>query len=111
MALVRSEALHRFHRALSGQASPPISPISSPTDYQRRKLAALLAILDARAEGASAREISFGLIYRNSSPLSGADWKASGEKRHTLRLLRTALRLRAGGYRTFPGFDRAIPLG
>lgn len=111
MALVRSEALHRFHIALGGRASPFTSPISSPTDYQRRKLAALLTMLDARAEGASAREIAFGLIYRNSTPLKGADWKASGEKRHTLRLLRTALILRAGGYRTFPGFDRAIPSG
>lgn len=111
MAIVRSEALHRFHHALSGRASPPISPISSPTDYQRHKLAALLAILDARAEEASARDIAFGLIYRNSTPLKGADWKASGEKRHTLRLMRTALNLRASGYRTFPGFDRAIPLG
>ena len=111
MALVRSEALHRFHVSLGGRASTVLSPISSPTDYQRRKLAALLAILDARAEEASARDLAFGLIYRNSTPLRGADWKASGEKRHTLRLLRTALNLRAGGYRAFPGFDPAIPLG
>tara|TARA_B100000749_G_C18395273_1_gene452131 strand:- start:58 stop:276 length:219 start_codon:yes stop_codon:yes gene_type:complete len=71
----------------------------------------MLAMLDARAAGATAREIAFGLVYRNSTPLNGASWKASGEKRHTLRLLRRAQKLRDGGYRAFPGFDRSIPLG
>ena len=71
----------------------------------------MLSMLDARAEGAPARELAFGLVYRNSTPLKGAGWKASSEKRHTLRLLRTAVKLRDGAFRSFPGFDQSIPLG
>ncbi len=71
----------------------------------------MLAMLDARVEGAPAREIAFDLVYRHSTRLKGADWKASGEKRHTLRLLRRAQKLCDGGYRAFPGFDQSIPLG
>lgn len=108
MALVRSEGLHRFQLARIGRTAAAISSTISPTDYQRRRLTMMLAMLDARAVGARARDLAFGLVYRNSTPLEGADWKASGEKRHTLRLLRAALRLRAGGHRTFQGFDRSI---
>ncbi len=71
----------------------------------------MLAMLDARSEGTTARELAFGLVYRNTQPLKGAQWKASGEKRHTLRLLRTALNLRGGGFRTFPGFARPTTSG
>tara|TARA_B100002049_G_scaffold94684_1_gene70167 strand:- start:19 stop:354 length:336 start_codon:yes stop_codon:yes gene_type:complete len=111
MALVRSEGLHRFQLARCGRATASFSPFISPTEYQRRRLTMMLAMLDARAEGATARELAFGLVYRNSAPIKGANWKASGEKRHTLRLLRTAVKLREGGYRAFPGFDQSVPLG
>lgn len=68
----------------------------------------MLAMLDARDAGATIRELAFTLVYPNSHRLSGAEWKASGEKRHTLRLLQSALTLRGGGYRAFPGFDCSI---
>lgn len=68
----------------------------------------MLAMLDAREAGATIRELAFTLVYPNSRLLRGAEWKASGEKRHVLRLLRSALTLRGGGYRAFPGFDRSI---
>lgn len=68
----------------------------------------MLAMLDRREAGASARDLAFTLVYPNSRLLRGAEWKASGEKRHVLRLLKSALTLRGGGYRVFPGFDRSI---
>ncbi len=71
----------------------------------------MLAMLDARNEGAGSHDLAFQLVYPNSRRLTGAQWKASGERRHTLRLLRTAQTLRDGGYRTLPGFDQAVRSG
>ena len=68
----------------------------------------MLTMLDARDAGATIRELAFTLVYPNSHRLSGAEWKASGEKRHTLRLLQTAQTLRGGGYRAFPGFSHSL---
>lgn len=48
--------------------------------------------------------------YPNSRRLRGAEWEASGEKRYTLQLLRSALALRGGGYRAFPGFNLSLSL-
>ncbi|GAA4772554.1 hypothetical protein GCM10023219_19630 [Stakelama sediminis] len=104
---LRSEALNRLQLALGGRSPPKPSPHFSPSTYQCRRLANMLAMLDAREAGATIRELAFTLVYPNSRLLRGAEWKASGEKRHVLRLLRSALKLR-GGYRTFPGFDCSI---
>jgi len=108
LASLRSEALYRFQLACAGQRAAFQTSNFSPSEYQRRRLANMLAMLDAREAGATIRELAFTLVYPNSRLLRGAEWKASGEKRHVLRLLRAALKLRDGGYRGFPGFDRSI---
>jgi len=105
---VRSEALYRFQLACAGQRAAFQTSSISPSEYQRRRLANMLAMLDGREAGATIRELAFTLVYPNARLLRGAEWKASGEKRHVLRLLRSALKLRGGGYRSFPGFDRSI---
>ena len=108
LASVRSEALYRFQLACSGRQAALQTSNISPSEYQRRRLVNMLAMLDAREAGATIRELAFTLAYPNSRLLRGAEWKASGEKRHVLRLLQSALKLRGGGYRTFHGFDRSI---
>ena len=107
-ASMRSEALYRFQLARAGRRAALQTSNISPSEYQRRRLANMLAMLDGREAGATIRELAFTLVYPNSRLLRGAEWKASGEKRHVLRLLRSALKLRGGGYRTFHGFDRSI---
>jgi hypothetical protein len=54
---------------------------------------------DALAEGASAREIAFGIVFPNHAVLVGAMWKGSSERRHAMRLIASARRLVCAGYR------------
>lgn len=59
----------------------------------------MLAIHDALDAGVGPRHIAFGLVFRRHRPLTGATWKGSSERRHTLRLIADARRLAASGYR------------
>jgi hypothetical protein len=70
-----------------------------PTSSQRRRLALLLALLDADSAGLSRHAIAERLLFRHMRPLHGAEWKGSAERRHTYRLWAEAIRLRDGGYR------------
>ena len=47
----------------------------------------------------SPRDLAFGLVFPRHRPLTGATWKGSGERRHTLRLIADARRLVTSGYR------------
>lgn len=111
LASDRAEALFHFLQFRTSQLATKAWRFFAPSTYQRRRLSLMLAMLDGRSEGAGSHDLAFQLVYPNSRRLTGAQWKASGERRHTLRLLRTAQTLRDGGYRTLPGFDRAVGRG
>lgn len=96
--LARTEAQFRFLTHLLGAAVDDRGQIESVTPYRRQRLSQLLQIFDARADGASVRDVAYGCIFRNTVRLAGAGWKGSSEKRHTLRLLATAQRMVKQGY-------------
>lgn len=97
-AIVRLAAAARFERVTRGARLTP-GCAASPSAYRRSRLTQLLGIHDAFGSGASARDLAFGLVFPHQSPLSGATWKGSGERRHTLRLIADACRMVASGYR------------
>lgn len=72
---------------------------ASPPDYRRARLVLLLAIHDGLQAGASARDLAFGHVFTRHMHLSGAAWKGSDERRHTLRLIAEARKMVDGGYR------------
>ena len=69
-----------------------------PTVYQRARCVQLLSIHDALDAGHSSRDLAFGLVFPNHSPLAGAVWKGSSERRHVLRLIAEARSLIASGH-------------
>ncbi|MDK2755828.1 MAG: DUF2285 domain-containing protein [Blastomonas fulva] len=93
---VRLHAASRYVRATGRKAG--VTPSVGPTDYQRAHLVRLLAIADAIVLGASARDIAFAIVFPRHGPLAGPVWKGSGERRHTLRLIRQARQLTEGGH-------------
>jgi hypothetical protein len=95
---LRIAAAWRWQKLSSG-LSAQARPDTLPSPYQRKRLARMLSIYDALTEGASARDISFGIVFPNHAVLAGAAWKGSSERRHTLRLIATAQRLVKAGYR------------
>jgi len=96
-AATRLAAAARFERVTRGLRSGP-DLAASPSSYRRNKLTQLLNLHDSLDAGASPRELAFGLIFPRLPPFSGATWKGSGERRHTLRLIAEARRLVNGGY-------------
>jgi hypothetical protein len=93
----RLAAAARFERAIRGLHIGS-DRASSPSAYRRSRLARLLTIHDALDDGADARDIAFGLVFRRNRPLVGASWKGSDERRHTLRLIADSRRLVKSGY-------------
>jgi hypothetical protein len=75
-----------------------------PTLYQRARLSRLLAIADASAIGANARDVAFDIVFPNSTPLDGNDWRSSSEQRQTRRLIAEAARMIDGGFWRLPCF-------
>lgn len=95
-ARLRSAA--RYEKAVNGGRLGPDRTASPPACW-RARLVLLLAIHDGLETGASARDLAFGLVYARHQPLSGAAWKGSDERRHTLRLIAETRRIVNGGYR------------
>lgn len=93
---VRLRAASRYARAVA--RTPAKTAGTAPTGYQRAQLARLLAIADALALGAPARDIAYSIVFPRHTPIYGPAWKGSGERRHTLRLIRTARQLTNGGH-------------
>ncbi|MGE4304586.1 MAG: DUF2285 domain-containing protein [Novosphingobium sp.] len=98
-ASVRLAAAIRFERVARGHRLRP-DRAASPSAYRRSRLALLLSVRDALDAGSSPRDLAFGLIFPRLRPLTGATWKGSGERRHTLRLIAETRYLVNGGYRT-----------
>lgn len=91
---VRLAAALDLWRRMNGE--PPERERLTPA--RRRRLLDGLRALDARADGASYREIARALFPRLDLP-SGAEWKTSAVRAQTMRLVADASALMDGGYR------------
>jgi hypothetical protein len=89
----------RLLRRLRDGTSGPWPPRLAVTRFQRLRLTLLLNIFDRLAAGHSKREIARELIYPGLDPGPSAAWKASSERRRTLRLCDEAKAMVAAGYR------------
>lgn len=104
LAACRLEAARQFTDFQWGSSKAFTRPPFTPTRYDCARLARLLAIADAGATGAIAREIAFELVFPHSTPLGGSDWKGSSEQRQTRRLIAQAVRMIDGGFWRLPCF-------
>lgn len=104
MAAHRLEAARQLTALQMGNPKAFTRPPFTPTRYDRSRLSRLLALADAGAVGASARDIAFELVFPHSSPLGGNDWKDSSEQRQTRRLIAQAARMIDGGFWRLPCF-------
>lgn len=96
---MRVGAALRLLRRLRGEPVGPPPPHLAVTRFQRIRLTLLVNIHDRLAAGASKREIARTLIYPGLDPGPAAAWKASSERRRTLRLCDEARAMVAQGYR------------
>ena len=104
LAALRLETALQFYALQMGSPKAFTRPPFRPTRYDRARLARLLAIADAGATGASARDIAFEIVFPHSPPLGGNDWKDSSEQRQTRRLIAQAARMIDGGFWRLPCF-------
>ena len=104
LAGVRLETARQLYALQTRNPKAFTRPPFRPTRYDRARLARLLAVADAGAMGASARDIAFEVVFPHSSPLSGNDWKDSSEQRQTRRLIAQAARMIDGGFWRLPCF-------
>lgn len=104
LAVHRLEAARQFTALQIGNLKAFTRPPFTPTRYDRARLARLLAVADAGAVGASARDIAFEVVFPHSTPLVGDDWRDSSEQRQTRRLIAQAARMIDGGFWRLPCF-------
>lgn len=95
----RLAATARLERRLRRLPPDRDDNAAQPTPFQRQHLVVLLRLIDAASANATRREMAFTLIYPRPTPLTGAAWKGSNERRRTLRLVAEATRMMRGGYR------------
>lgn len=97
----RIRAILDFNKALEGTK---ILKPARPTNYQRRRLELLLAILDNQflpdGRRRTLRQLARTIIYPRSDLGRAIEWKSSSERRHTQRLVSEARHLIQQGYRT-----------
>lgn len=96
---LRLAGAERFARRWRGLSTGPPPPALRLTLFQRRRLTLLLNVLDGHLAGAGRREIAAAVVYPRMTPLHGAAWKGSAERRRTQRLVTEAVALMSGGYR------------
>lgn len=96
----RISAIRDFNKALEGRET--LKP-ARPTNYQRRRLELLLAILDSLflpdGRRRTLRQLAQTVIYPRSDLGRAIEWKSSSERRHTQRLVSEAHYLMREGYR------------
>lgn len=99
--VTRCNAGMRFDRWLSGLPPARSHPPWAPTLFQRRRLDRLLAVLDARQSGTAptSYDVAIKVLFPRLALARGNAWKASNERRQTLRALEQARLLVDGGYR------------
>jgi len=98
LAVKRLAAARTAERLLCGHGEGAHDS-ALPTRYQRGRFILMLAVHDALMDGASIHDVAFTLAFPRTKPLTGAEWKGSGERRHTLRLIADARRMVTTGYR------------
>lgn len=91
----RVDAGRRLWRGLNGR--PQGQPLHALSAYRRRRLALALRALDARADGATYREIAEILLPAHRIP--ERDWRTHDVRNRVIRLVKTGLALVRGGYR------------
>jgi hypothetical protein len=104
LAALRLEAARQLTALQMGNPKAFTRPPFMPTRYDRARLSRLLAVADAGATGASARDIAFELVFPRSTSLVGDDWRDSSEQRQTRRLIAQAARMIDGGFWRLPCF-------
>lgn len=101
---LRSEVSHALQRQASGRLPArhfAREGAAGPSEHWR--LIQWLRLLDAAAEGRSARDIAAALILDDARDFSAAAWDASSERRRIARWQRAAIAMRDGGYRRLLG--------
>ncbi|WP_164467306.1 DUF2285 domain-containing protein [Caulobacter flavus] len=93
----RLEALARLWRQANGQSADE-TIITMP---RRRRLKAMLRAWDGRHCGAPYREIAIGLF--GVARVAASPWKTSSLRDSTMRLVRDAQGMVAGGYQSLLG--------
>ncbi len=100
----RAAMIMALHRSLLGLAAsaPPVGSNPGPTEHWR--LVQWLRLLDAMADGASARDMAAALILGDARGYSASEWDGSSERRRIARWQRAAVAMRDGGYRKLLGY-------
>jgi len=93
-------ALHRELLDIGGPRPPPDGTLGRSEHW---RLVQWIRLLDAMAEGASAREIAAVLLLDDARTYSAAEWDASSERRRIARWQRAAVAMRDGGLSTLLG--------
>lgn len=89
----RMEALICFWRTAKGRSAPPDTRV---TAQQRLRLRAMMLAADARADGASYRDIAFALYGRGR--IASEPWKTSSLRDRVIGLVKDGHALISGGY-------------
>lgn len=98
------DAAQQFCALQVGDPKAFTRPPFTPTPYHLARLSRLLAVADAGAMGANARDIAFDVVFPHTTPLVGNDWRDSSEQRQTRRLIAEAARMIDGGFWRLPCF-------
>lgn len=100
---LRAALIMALHRELLGLRGPRAAAEAAPGPSERWRLVQWLRLLDAMAEGTSARDMAATLLIAEARDYSAAEWDASSERRRIARWQRAALAMRDGGYSALLG--------
>lgn len=93
----RADAGRRLWRGLNGR--PQGAPLHALSPHRRRRVALALRAYDARADGATYREIAAIILPATRIPERA--WSTHEVRNQIIRLVKTGFALIKGGYRTF----------
>ncbi|WP_337180271.1 DUF2285 domain-containing protein [Sphingopyxis granuli] len=99
----RTSLIMALHRELLDLRGSRAASDGAPGRSERWRLVQWLRMLDAMAEGASARDMAATLLIAEVRDYSAAEWDTSSERRRIARWQRAALAMRDGGYSALLG--------
>jgi len=100
---LRASLIMALHRELLDTGGARPAPDSVPGATEHWRLVQWLRLLDAIAEGASARDMAAALLLAEARHYSAAEWDASSERRRIARWQRAAVAMRDGGFNALLG--------